>query len=157
MWIGWGVGNVTITASTDALTASLNAAALLLRPFTILRTHVDILVESDQAATSELFIATYGMIVVTDTASAVGVTAVPDPSGIAGDANASWFTWADLTTRFQFLSSVGFHPDAGRHVSIDSKGMRKVGSDDDIVTVVSNDSAVGGLVTDNGRMLIQLH
>ena len=48
-----------VLATTDAageavLVFSLNAAALALRPFTIVRTHFEVMVTSDQAAAVEI-------------------------------------------------------------------------------------------------------
>ncbi len=157
MWIGVGVGGSTIAASTTLLKSTLSAGALLLRPFTVIRTHIDILVASDQLAVNERVILSYGRLVVTDTAAALGITALPNPSGISGDPEADWHVWQSLIVQVDFLSSVGIQSDAGHHYTVDSKAMRKVGPDDNIVTLVGTDVAVGAEVTDNGRMLIQLH
>ncbi len=157
MWIGAGVGGTTIVASSDTLISQLNAAALALRPFTILRTHMELMVASDQLAVNERIIASYGQIVVTDSASAVGVTALPSPSPISGNPDGDWFLWQGICTQIDFLSSVGFDPRGGEKYSIDSKAMRKVGADDDIVTVFAMDVAVGAELTAQGRRLIQLH
>ena len=54
MWIGDNVGTTVLTAATNTLVAGLNAAALLLRPFTILRTRIVIQYRSDQQAVTEL-------------------------------------------------------------------------------------------------------
>ena len=40
---------------------------------------------------------------------------------------------------------------------IDSKSMRKVGSSDDVVTMVDVQTSHGAVIETNGRMLIQLH
>ncbi len=157
MWIGAGVGTTTIVASTDVLVGVLSAAALLLRPFTILRTHLYVTINSDQAAATERLIATIGSIVVTDTAAALGITALPDPSGIAGDPEADWFVWQALIMRFEFFSGAGFQNDAFTRYDIDSKAMRKVGPDDQVATILANDSSVGGELVTQGRRLIQLH
>ena len=42
MWIGAGVGITTALGSTTQLISLLSAGALLLRPFTILRTHQEV-------------------------------------------------------------------------------------------------------------------
>ena len=94
---------------------------------------------------------------VTQAASAVGVTAIPNPSGISGDPEAGWFLWQALSTRFVFKSGVGVDGNAGFHYIIDSRSMRKVGSDDDIVAIYDNETGVGASLQTNGRMLVQLH
>ena len=113
--------------------------------------------ESDQAAVSENPRGDYGKIVVTDTAAALGTTALPDPSSVDGDPEASWFVHQGLDCPFVFLSSVGFEGCSGAWYTIDSKSMRKVGPDDDIASIFSETGGLGALLHTRGRMLIQLH
>ncbi len=157
MWIGTGVGQTAIAANTKVFVSQLSAGAKLLRPFTILRNHIDVLWESDQEITDEAPLAGYGKIVVTEAAAGVGVTALPDPSGISGDPEADWFVWQSLSVSFRIESAIGFSANAGYHYAIDSKSMRKVGPDDDVVTVCSSDNGVGAILYTGGRMLVQLH
>ena len=161
MWIGQGVGETSVGASAKVFVSSLSAGALFLRPFTILRTHMLITVYSDQSTAIETTFGAFGKIVVTDTAAAIGVTAVPDPSGIAGDPEADWYVWQALQNRFFIdidgAAGVGVDSRASQQYVIDSKAMRKVGPDDNEVSMVSNDAAVGFILTTIGRQLIQLH
>ena len=157
MWIGAGVGSTTVAGAVKALVSTLTAGALLLRPFTILRTRQLILLTSDQEAVDETVICSYGKIIVTDTAAALGITALPNPSGISGDPEADWFVWQAMSVQFRFASGVGFDANAGEHFVIDSKAMRKVGPDDDVATLIDNETTSGLNITTNGRMLIQLH
>ena len=53
LWLGLGMNSVTMTAAGGTLTHSLNAAALALRPFTIVRTIIAYQLQSDQAAAIE--------------------------------------------------------------------------------------------------------
>ena len=107
MWIGSGVGDTTVAAGATVLVSTFSAGALALRPFTILRTHMLLTIRSDQTGADETLIGSYGELVVTEVAAAVGVTAVPDPSGISGDPEAAWYVWQALATRFLFVSGVG--------------------------------------------------
>ena len=157
MWIGQGVGLTTITASVDAVIFTLSAGALLLRPFTILRTRMVCNFQSDQQATTERPQGDFGLIVVTDTAAALGTTAVPDPSSTDGDPDAAWFVHQPMIGAFIGLSAVGFESQAGVQYEIDSKSMRKVGPNDDVVGVFSETGGAGALLTTRGRMLLQLH
>ena len=158
IWIGAGVGASAIAANSKVLISTLSAGALLLRPFTVIRTHVLLHWISDQVAQAESPFGAYGKLVVTDTAAALGITAVPDPSGINGDPGASWFVWQAMSADFAFASATGFGAVSGRQYQVDSKAMRKVGPDDDIVTLVTNQSATdGAVVVSHGRMLVQLH
>ncbi len=161
MWIGQGVGISTLTASSKNLVSTLSAGALLLRPFTILRTHMEIVLVSDQEVAVEFPACSYGEIVVTDTAAAIGVTAVPNPSGVSGDPEADWYVWQAMFTKFLIdingTDGIGLDADAGHHYVIDSKAMRKVGPDDDVVAMATMETAFGAVIHTNGRQLIQLH
>ncbi len=158
MWIGAGVGITALTGSTLHQISTLSAGALLLRPFTILRTRMEILYQTDQAAAIERGFANYAQIVVTDKAAALGVTAVPDPNA---DPEADWFVFEALSNSFFIdingTDGIGVDGNMGTHYVVDSKAMRKVGPDDDIVAMCTQNTAVGAELITNGRRLIQLH
>ena len=154
LWIGAGLGNTTLVGSSKQLIGSLNAAALLLRPFTVVRTRLDVRFESDQAAASEKPTGALGFIVLNDNATAIGPTAVGGP---VTEPNADWFAYQGLLTHFQFLSSVGFQGDASAFFVVNSKAMRKVGPDQDIAIVTELRSASGAVIAMEGRMLVKLH
>jgi len=156
IWIGAGVGGVSVPSNTKVLVSTLSVGSLLLRPFTVLRTHQVLLWSTDQIAASEGPVAGFGHIVVTEQAAAIGITAIPDPSGQDGDPEADWFVWQGLQTNFEFSTAAGFR-DVGKHYVVDSKAMRKVGPDDDLVSVVSSNGGFGAILTVAGRRLIQLH
>ena len=157
MWIGDGVGLTTIVASANGLVGLLSAGALLLRPFTILRTRMLISFESDQIAASERPFGSFGEIVVTSTASAIGATAIPSPGSTTGDPNADWFVHQNMAASLQFLSGVGFEGNEATHYVVDSKAMRKVGPDDDVVLMFQEEGGFGAVLGTQGRRLIQLH
>ena len=158
MWIGAGVGSSTVNPSTLTLLATLSGGALLLRPFTILRSRIVLYYRSDQIAATETPLGTFANIVVTDTAAALGVTALPNPSGIDGDPEASWFVHQPVNAMIKVSTAVGFvGSDFGIEYTVDSKAMRKVGPDDDIATLFDQQTGVGAEITTSGRRLIQLH
>ena len=138
-----------------AILSSLNAAALAARPFTVVRTRIELYIISDQQAASEFQAGGFGMAVVSDQASAIGVTAVPTPvTDLSSDL---WFVHQVMFNSFVFADATGVTQEGTRYV-IDSKAMRKVNSDEDIV-IVQEFSAVGSgfTVASAGRMLIKLH
>ncbi len=143
-------------ASTNAatLTASLNVAALALRPFTIVRVHGGIHVRSDQTGASEAYGVFMGMAVVSDQAVAVGITAVPTPdTDMDSDA---WFLHLGIFSRFEFISGVGVETQNGIFKEYESKAMRRVEDGFDMVQTIECPSTSGN-VTDYFRMLIKLH
>ncbi len=156
MWISFQTQqDVVAAASTAVLTASLNAAALALRPFTVVRTRLDWAVRSDQVAASEIYGLALGFAVVSDQASAIGVTAVPTPFTDQG--SDLFFLYEQIFGQIVILSAVGQN-EAGQLRQIDSKAMRKVNDDQDVVVVLeSNTFEVGQASILGGRMLIKLH
>ena len=154
VWIGFALGTTVLAASTSTLLGSLNAVALAFRPFTILRTHLELLYTSDQTGTSESPHGVLGLGVFNDTAAALGVTGLPAPSA---QANAAWFAYQAVSHEFTFVSGVGFDGSSGTHYQVDSKSMRKVGQDQDIVVIGDQVNAVGSALTIQGRMLLQVH
>jgi len=157
VWIGVSSGTsaTALAANTGVIAASLNAAALDLRPFTVVRTHLTAWFESDQGAASEVPFGELGMIIVSEAAAAAGAASIPTPGS---EEEASWFVWNAWIVAFLFGDATGFNGDSGHQYQIDSKGMRKVGLDDQLLLVVQNSSAAhGNNFIVNGRMLLKLH
>jgi len=139
------------------LLASLSALELAKRPFTVVRTHLAFRLRSDQIVANETYIGAVGLAVVSDQASAIGITAIPTP---VVDADSDlWFVHQWNTGTFFFGSSTSFVDSAGTQILIDSKAMRKVNEDEDVVVVFERDTVVsdGCLVQLAGRMLIKEH
>ncbi len=156
MWIGAGLTNTAVVASGTVLLQTLNALALLQRPFTILRTRIELLVQSDQLSSSEFSQGVYTHQVVTDSATAAGAASIP--SGIT-QPEADYYVYQGCLNSFLLATAVGFleNTGGGNAYTIDSKAMRKVGIDDDIAVMFENRAAVGMQVASEGRILIQLH
>ena len=153
-WIQARLGALILGGSSKILLLSLNAAALALRPFTVVRTLIHGNFRSDQAAVTEVPTGSMGATIVSDQASAVGVTAVP---GSITDADEDWFAYQGMTSPFTFLSSVGIIEPAGFSFMIDSKAMRKVRENDDLIFVAEVLSAQGAILNLEGRLLLKLH
>ena len=155
VWFGMRLAATTISSGATLLQV-LNAAALALRPFTIIRTRLAISYTSDQAAVSESQQGVFSMQVVTSSASAAGVGSIPTP---LTDTDADFFVYQPIFQDFVFLSSVGILENVGQgsFTVVDSKAMRKVGVDDDVVQVLEQQSALGTVVAIEGRMLVKLH
>ena len=154
IWIGAGTASITLTSGAEKLMTVLNAAALALRPFTILRTRLDILFQSDQLTASEEPAGAYGRIVVTDQASGVGITALSAP---IAEPDADWFVFQGMSTDFSFITAAGFDGGGGYHLTVDSKAMRKVGPNQDLVSVFELRGQGGANINVVGRTLVQLH
>jgi len=157
LWIAGLFGRDTLaSASTAVLAASLNAASLALRPFTIVRVRGVLRLMSDQDAITEDQVAAYGMAVVSDQSAAIGVTAVPTPAADMG--SDLWFVYEALINRVFFRSDTGVSTDPGTFVQFDSKAMRKVNNDQDVVVMKESDAISDGcILSDQFRMLVKLH
>ncbi len=146
-----------MTAGGGTVIASLTTAEQAKRPFTIIRTHLLVHIGSDQIAADELQVAAVGMCVVSDQASAIGVTAVPTPNT---DADSDlWFLHQYVMSELAFASGVGLDAAGGHNYLIDSKAARKVNNDQDVLLVgelvdgISN----GLFMMTAGRLLIKEH
>ncbi len=155
LWLPQETLATNVSAAGGTIVSSLNAAALALRPFTIVRVHGWFFVASDQAAASESYCAEYGMAVVSDQAVAIGVTAVPTPVTDAG--SSLFFVHGRRSGRVVFTTSGNGFRDHGSGHEWQSKAMRKVELGQDIVTVVELAATdFQGTITHLGfRMLIK--
>ena len=158
LWLGGVVSQTSIAAaSTATLITSLNAAALALRPFTIVRTRGSLLILSDQLVATEDQEVGWGMSVVSDQAAAIGVTAVPTP--VTDSDSDLFFAYEMLLGSFSFLTSAGFQQLAlGDAMRIDSKAMRKVSDSEDMISVAETSAtSEGTLLISFFRTLVKLH
>ena len=156
-WLELVATEVAISgASTAVFILSLSTAEKALRPFTIVRTHFNWHVRSDQLAATEEYQSAVGMCVVSDQASAIGVTAVPTPfTDLASDL---WFVHSIMANQFIFVSAIDFEANSGISKDIDSKAMRKVEEGQDVAVVLENSSiSAGSVIISAGRMLVKLH
>ena len=154
-WLSIPPSTSTVDASSN-LPLSLTTAELALRPFTIVRTHMTILQQSNQSVASELQVAAVGICVVSESALAVGITAVPTP--ITELDSDLWFVHRTLLNQFLFADATGFNSPSGFVTTVDSKAMRKVNNDQDVAVVVEGAAlGEGQLITLVGRLLIKLH
>ena len=150
------VNSLTAIANgASVLIGTLNAAALALRPFTIVRTRLLLYWESDQVAVTEVPIGSFGMIVVKQTATTAGIASIPTPQT---EPNADFFVYETLVSEFTRIDGSGFSEGSqGLKTVVDSKSMRKVGLEDDLAVIFQNISTVGANAFVGGRFLVKLH
>ncbi len=146
--------SATTTNGSAAISHVMTAVELAKRPFTVIRTHIEAFIQSDQAAASELQLNGIGLCVVSDQAVAVGVTAVPTPTtDLDSDL---WFVHQPLLSNFLLGDGTGFSEPSGMRYSIDSKAARKVNDDEQIIIVQENSTVgSGATVLMAGRLLIK--
>ena len=143
-------------AATKVFDQSLTTAEKAKRPFTVVRVRGELWVASDQQVASEEPFGALGFAVVSDTAAALGVTAVPDP--ITDEASDLWFVHQFWQTGLVFLSGVGVSGSWWDRYSFDSRAMRKVQEGEDIAVVLANASSTSGaLYILKFRLLVKLH
>ncbi len=156
----WGISiqtnaEVNIAASTSALVASAAAATLApFAPFTIVRTRGVLWFGSDQEAADEIQIGAMGLAIVSEAARAAGAASIPGPMTDA--TFDGWFAHQYFANKFSFVTAAGFDSVSGRMIEFDSKGMRKVTTDDALVFVIENFGATQGInVTFGLRILLK--
>ncbi len=147
--------NTIAAASTAAIDFSLNAAALALRPFTVVRTRGLLYSRSDQLAATENYGGSWGIAVVSDQSTAVGVTAVPTP--ITDMGSDLWFAYESVNGQISFSDATGLR-EIGQWLTLDSKAMRRVDIGQDIVVVRETSSFhTSWAMVQAFRMLVKLH
>jgi len=151
LWFSGIDVSTALGANSASLTASLNAAALGLRPFTVVRTRGVLLLESDQTAAAERTSVSFGQAVVSDQAVAIGVTAVPTP--VTDQGSDLWYVYESLVHSF-VNNAMG---PAYNFKEFDSKAMRKVEDGQDLATVIENARGLGCTFSQVFRTLIKLH
>ncbi len=145
--------NATLAAAGGTLMFSLNAAALAVRPFTIVRSHWAWMLQSDQSAGLEDQVGAFGVAVVSDQAEAVGITALPTPITDLG--SDLFFVHQMMMARQSNLTDRTFPAVTG---FTDSKAMRKVNDDQDmVVTAEFSAAGAGFILTLGGRFLLKMH
>ena len=107
---------------------------------TIVRTRGVLNVVADGAVVVETQLGAWGMIRISDTAFAIGVTAVPSPVFDAGDDG--WLAWVPFAQRSSL--TVGAGPQ-GQSYMIDSKAQRIIRAGTRIAVVVENSAAATGI------------
>ncbi len=153
VWAGFNWSSDTFTTTGGTILGSLSAAGLALRPFTIVRQYIEMQVSSDQAAALETQLGAIGSCVVSDQASAIGVTAVPTP---ITDHDSDLFMMHGYFAGDQ--SSIVDRTIPAARKSFDSKAMRKVNEDEDFILVAELDSTGQGFIIQTAfRFLIKLH
>jgi len=150
-WFSIGLVQSSNAGTGSSLLAVLNAAALAKRPFTVVRVHMTVQVRTDNIA-SETQIAAIGMAVVSDQASAAGVASVPTP--ITDLASDLFFVHKIIMGHNAFSTAAAFSIPGGTVVDIDSKAMRKVNDDQDVI-ITAEGGADGFVIDVMGRMLIK--
>ena len=106
---------------------------------TVLRTVGFISVVSDQTGASEEQMGAFGMIIVTDSAVAIGVSAMPDPTTEGGD---DWFVYQAFSQQ-SALNTIGV---GSVNYPFDSRAKRIVqGSGINVALMVANSHATQGL------------
>ena len=151
LWLGMSPSSTTMTAGGGTIVYTFNAAALALRPVTILRTHMTFALRSDQEAAMEQQTAAFGWCVVSNEAAAVGVSAVPTPISELG--SDLWFAskliYGDESKLIDKVRSE-------TRVDLDSKAMRKVNDGEQPVGVaeMSGTDSGGCILRIYGRMLV---
>ena len=151
-WLQLDLAATNVGAGSVVLLGTLNAAALALRPFTLVRTIGQVMITGNTG----IFNGAFGLAHVTEPAAAAGIASLPTPISEA-DSNA-FQTWIPIQSQgFQIAGAGAADITMGQlFQSFDSKSMRKVGPDDDLAFVAeSSDVSVNLSVI--GRLLIKLH
>ncbi len=156
IWLIQGPFITSLNSSGVVLISQLNAGALALRPFTIIRSRGWLKVISDQTANTENQFMVYSHIVVKETAVDAGIASLPTP---ITEGNADFHVYEMLTSGIKVVSAASTF-EGGFQRGYDSKAMRKVDIDEDIAIIgeaPASGISEGFTISDGGRVLIKLH
>ena len=129
---------VNIPANSKVLLTAFNPVTLTNHaPGTIVRTRGIVSIVTDNAGASEEQFGGLGCRFVSATAAALGVTALPGP--VSDFLDDEWFVLESFIQQTQLATAVG--EVRGRQYIIDSKAMRKFGSDVALVVMAENGHA----------------
>jgi len=147
-------GMSNLAAATKSLAISVPSTTLLdLIPFTITRTVGKVAISSDQLAATEEQIGAFGFGLINDVAGAIGVSGIPGPATNCGWPG--WFVHQFFSRRLAIVTAIGSLIDTTEYV-FDSRAMRKIEAEQDLVFVVENFHATAGLrFAASFRMLIK--
>ena len=154
-WLGINTADTVennFAAAATTLVASLNAAALALRPFTMIRFIGDLWVMTDQTAATEFPFGAIGMAVGDDRAVTAGVASFPRPSTETADSD--WVMHLNWACGIRFATAVGFDASPMNHFHYDQRGSRKLAIGDDLALLFQNlNNNDGGHFIWQGRIL----
>ncbi len=147
---GRKLGSWSFVTSGTSWTA-LGAASAILDAFfvpllpdqTILRVRGLLSVKSDQDAATEQINGAFGMMIVTEQATSIGVSAIPFPVTDGGDDK--WFVWQPFSHALEFADATGISEPAQTSYVLDSKAMRKLDDSERIAIMIENQSAAAGI------------
>jgi len=122
-------------------------------PATIVRTRLELSIKPTTTASDTNMVGAFGVAFVNTVAATLGITALPGPA--AECAWGGWFVWQPIVTSFQVTTDVGFQGQIDRKYTIDSKAMRKFESDQALVMMIENNTAVAWLFAVAGRLLVK--
>jgi len=155
----WGIGS--FPTGVSALAASTKAIAVLVpaanlepeSPATIVRTRLELMIESDQSVAPEAQLGAFAIGFVNVVAGALGITALPGP--VTDLAWGGWFVYQPIMQSVRATTNIGFSR-WNRTYHIDSKAMRKFESDMSMVWMIENSSATAGFnFAVGGRILVK--
>ena len=124
------LGTATLLATIELSNAGIGE--------TVRRTRGMLMVTSDQGSTFETQVGLFGMVVVSDPAAGVGITAVPTPGSEASDDG--WFVWEPFMG-----AGAGVNGNSLIVKEFDSKAMRRIEEGFQIAVVAENMSSSFGL------------
>ncbi len=154
VWLGLNVIQTSVPSGAAVFLATYNAAALALRPFTIVRSRGIVALESDQIVADEEFGAIMSMQIVSEAAATAGVGSVPTPFV---ETDADYFVYEPWFGSYRNAVTEGADAQTQITFAFDSKAMRKVDIDDNLAFLAEGVGVQGSNITILGRQLVKLH
>ena len=135
-WVGPAdQGYIAVATTAKVLVGSFDPEGSGLPKPTVIRTRGELsVIPNPLTATAEV-VGAWGLAIVSDQAFAIGITAVPGPFDEADWDG--WFAWGSFSFNWAVADATG-RQHAAVTIVVDSKGMRKVTTNETIVLVAQS-------------------
>ena len=146
----WAVQTISAT-TVPPLSKILMGTFVLSTEFdeTVTRVRGILSVTSDSAIVVERQIGGWGLIRVSDSAAAIGITAIPSP--VFNGSDDGWMVWVPFAAQSSFSTGAGHQ---GAQYAVDSKAQRIIREGQVVAVVVENSDSLHGLsIIQNIRLL----
>ena len=142
-WVGLAdQGFITVANATSVLIASFNSDVGSMPRPTVVRSRGSVTIKSNDEADLSI-VGAYGVCIVTLDAFTAGTASVPSPF-LDADWE-GWFVWRSFSYTQLFVGAGANLVQNSIHQEVDSKAMRKMGSNEVLVQVAASQSGAFGI------------
>ena len=149
-WVGPPEQGFVAVATTGA---TLVSSLVVEEAITIVRTRGMVSIDPNVFSADLNVVGAFGIGIVSAEAFGIGITAIPTPYS---DADwPGWLMWESFAFRLEFSDATGVTMPGSLQINVDSKGMRRIGSNEAVVFVAESQEGAF-TIADCTRQLFKL-